>query len=109
MQETNNQNIVTEIQKDWSLQINPSISEDELIEVLGNEISHLITQDFSRLITLLYRIDINEKKLQLLLKENPKADAGVIIAHLIVERQKQKLKSRMQYGRGGRVSDEEEW
>ena len=109
MDEINNQTVITEIQKDWSLQINPSISEDELIQILGKEISHLITQDFSRLITLLYRIDINEKKLKSLLKENPKADAGIIIAHLIVERQKEKLSSRLKYGRSGRVSDEEPW
>ena len=51
------------------------------------------------LVQILYRIDVSEKKIKTLLKENQGSDAGKIIASLIIERQMQKIKSRQQTGR----------
>jgi hypothetical protein len=45
-------------------------------------------------VQLLYRIDVSEAKLKYLLKENPNEDAGTMIAHLIIDRQIQKIKFR---------------
>ncbi len=59
-------------------------------EQLTNYINHLITTDFPSLVQLLYRIDIDEKKLKQLLKQNQYTDAGVIISELIIARQSQK-------------------
>ena len=102
---------------------------DELIRLLNNElpveitgqksyaeihaqlsayINTLIKNNFDKLITYLYRIDVNEQKLKSLLKQNPDEDAGNIIATLIIERQQQKIKTREQFSQSNNEFDEEE-
>ena len=102
---------------------------DELIRLLNNElpveitgqksyaeihaqlsayINTLIKNNFDKLITYLYRIDINEQKLKSLLQKNPDEDAGNIIATLIIERQQQKIKTREQFSQSNDKFDEEE-
>lgn len=74
-----------------SLEHTPVNKVREDLLVLLND---LINQDFSILLQLLYRIDINEKKIRLLLEKNPTEDSASIIADLIIERQLQKIESR---------------
>ena len=87
-----------------------SISMDELKEKLSAHLNHLIQTDFEKLVGILYRMDINEPKLKLLLKENTDSNAGLIIADLMIERQEQKIKSRQQFSkRDNNINDEEKW
>jgi len=73
-------------------------------------INHLIANDFSTLVYLLYAVDVSEKKLKTLLAEYPNEDAGKIIAHLILERQEQKRKSREQFKQAEEnIPDDEKW
>ena len=53
-------------------------------------INHLLNNDFEKLINILYRIDVREEKLKVLLKENADKNASSIIADLVIERQIQK-------------------
>jgi hypothetical protein len=57
-------------------------------------VNELINENFSTLLQLLYSIDVNEKKIRLLLEKNPTEDSASIIADLIIERQLQKIASR---------------
>lgn len=86
-------------------------SKDHLFtkEELADKINELINSDFQKLVSILYRMDISEPKLKLLLKENPNVDAGLIIADLMIERQLQKAKSRQEYKRDENISDDEKW
>jgi hypothetical protein len=61
---------------------------------LAGRINELLNSDFSKLISVLYRMDVSEAKLKQLLKENPETDAGLLIADLMIERQLQKIKTR---------------
>ena len=79
----------------------------ELEGALAVYINNLILHNFNRLIQLLYRIDVSEPKVKLMLKENPDKDAGLIIARLIIERQLKKIETRKQFGDG--QSEEEKW
>lgn len=79
------------------------------INQLAEKINDLLIHDFNKLISLLYRVDINEAKLKNLLKKNPGEDAGKIIAELIIERQLQKIKSRKQIKPRDENSDDEKW
>jgi len=76
--------------------------------ILAESINELIQNDFQKLISILYRLDINEEKLKHLLKENTQSDAGLIITDLIIERQIQKIKSRQQFSRRDNEIDENE-
>jgi hypothetical protein len=49
-------------------------------------INDLIKEDFSKLVQLLYRIDVSEAKLKNILKEHPNEDAGKLIAQIVIER-----------------------
>ena len=53
---------------------------------LEQAINELIKNDFSRLVQILYRIDVSEAKLKNLLKEHPNEDAGKLIAQIVIER-----------------------
>lgn len=102
--------LIKVINQDFNLQLQEQVSTEELFRILAERMNHLITTDFNELVRLLYRLDVSEVKLKQLLKENPEADAGKLIAQLILERQAQKLKSRQQYRqRDEHIPDDEKW
>jgi hypothetical protein len=82
------------------------LSFDELVA----HINQLISKDFAKLVYLLYAVDVSEKKLKQLLAEHLDEDAGKIIALLILERQKQKKKSREQFKQNEQdIPEEDKW
>jgi len=85
------------LQEELTLDPADAYSLEDLTEKLEYHVSGLIRHDFQKLVMLLYRIDVSETKLRQLLKENPEENSAKMIAHLIIERQEQKIKSRQQY------------
>jgi hypothetical protein len=63
-------------------------------EKLISEINALIIHDFPLLVQLLYRVDVNEKKLKEVLKKNKDQDAAMLIADLLIKRQLEKIETR---------------
>jgi hypothetical protein len=72
----------------------PRATRDEVLDALASEVDRLILGDFQRLVAMLYRLDIPEQRLRDLLRTHRDADAGRIIARLILDRQEQKRLSR---------------
>lgn len=73
-------------------------------------VNELITRDFNQLVLVLYRLDINEKKLKQTLADHPDQNAGELIAKLIVDRQEEKKKSREAFKqKNWEGSEEEKW
>ena len=89
-----NSDLIPSLSQTLDINLPDDISFELLNEKLQQHINNLILHDFQKLVSLLYRIDINEEKLKYLLKENADRDAATIISDLIIERQKQKIKSR---------------
>lgn len=81
----------------YGLELSEAATMDQLETLLAAKINTLINEDFSRLIQLLYRIDVSETKLKKLLRENNGSDADRLIARLILERQWQKIETRRKY------------
>ena len=86
------------------LQIEETISERssaEQLEVLVTFIDDLIRNDFNRLLSILYRVDISEEKLKRMLAENKDTQvrSAELIAQLLVEREQEKIISRAKYRR----------
>lgn len=101
--------VVNELQK-FQLEISVQIiSLYELKQVFSDIINHLITNDFSRLISLLYRLDISKKKLNQLLKNSANISAGDIIAEMIIERQLEKIEAGKSFKTTHSFYDEEKW
>jgi hypothetical protein len=104
-----NTELALALNKDLQIALAENISLEELKERLAEYINHLIDQDFQHLVLLLYRIDVSEKKLRGLLNQQPTADAGRMIADLIIERQLQKIKTRQEFKTNEKDSSEERW
>ncbi len=102
--------LMKNVSREFNLQLQEQISAEQILSTLAERINQLITTDFNELLRILYRLDVSEPKLKQLLKEHPDADAGKLIAQLIVERQVQKQKSRQQFRqRDETIPDDEKW
>ncbi len=73
---------------------------EQLKEYLTKKISELIDNNFDKLINTLYRIDVDEDKLQLAFVDKNKSMLPEAIAGLIIERQLQKIEMRKKYKEG---------
>ena len=85
------------------------LKKEELHQQLTDYINYLLINDFSKLIQILYRVDVNEQKLKQLLQENPKTDAAVLIADLLLQRQEEKIKAKKSFDANDDISEDEKW
>jgi hypothetical protein len=90
-------------------ELGTEISDALFREKLAAYIHELINKDFQKLISILYRLDVSEKKLKNLLSQKA-SDAGFIIADAIIERQVEKIISRKNFNNSNKnISEEEKW
>lgn len=75
---------------------------------LEQAINELIKHDFSRLVQLLYRIDVSEAKLKYILNAHPNEDAGKLIAQIILGRLEATKKARASFNTHPGIEDTEE-
>jgi len=85
------------------------ISLQELKKLLSEMINQLVSNDFSRLVSILYRLDISERKLKELLKTATDKSAGDIIAEMIIDRQIERIRTRNSMAKDDNYCDEEKW
>lgn len=103
----NTERAISEISTELGLVVKGNAATN--MQLLYDRINELIHNDFQKLVSILYTMDVDENKLKELLKKNPETDAGIIIGQLMIERQEQKIRSRQAYKPGRGVSDAEEW
>ena len=107
---TSNTDIIKSINQNWELQLAYTLSEEDLVRALGVHINGLIVHEFPRLINMLYMHDVSEAKIKQMLQQNKGVDAGIMLAHMVVERQKQKQKTRGSFkSRADDIPDDEKW
>lgn len=87
----------------------PATTYDVLLQALAQHINQLIQNNFEQLVQLLYRIDVDEKKLKMVLQTNSGRDAGMLIAELIINRQLQKIQSKNQFTNDDTIPEEDKW
>ena len=87
----------------------PEININDLVTRLSILINELIDSDFQKLLNLLYQLDVPEQKVINVLRENTDANAGKLIAGLIIERQLAKIKTRQEFRRDNNFDEEEKW
>ena len=104
------QQLQQDITQHVELLLVPGISAEAFRQKLAEYINMLINQDFNKLILILYRLDVSEKKLKQLLATSPGYNAGNLIATLIIERQLEKIKTRHRYKQPeDTIPEEEKW
>jgi hypothetical protein len=89
--------VIQAINQDFALALPASLSADDLRTQLASHINELILHQFDRLVQLLYRMDVSEKKLKQLLQDHNDSDAGLLIAGMVLEREQQKMETRRQF------------
>ena len=88
----------------------PETSLNDFQQKLACYLNELVNQHFEKLLTILYRLDVSEKKLKEALMSASLTDTGSIIAAMIIERQMQKIKTRNDFSKPNTdISDEERW
>jgi hypothetical protein len=100
--------LVNSLNESLQLSIPSQAGREDLIRLLTEHINSLLNSDFEKLVSLLYRLDISEKKIRECLAVNAGQDAAPHIAQIIIERQEQKIKSRQEYTRRDQSIDEED-
>lgn len=105
-----NTELVPEINQSLEISLPVTISPEELREALAVHINQLINHDFEKLVYYLYRIDVDEARMRLMLEKKEGENAAGLIADLIIERQLQKIKSRQQFRqRDNDIDENEKW
>jgi hypothetical protein len=104
------QELIQRLNADFMTGFPDDATMNDLQDRLSACINDLIVHNFTKLINLLYRLDVSEKKLHQWLLENTATDAGKIIAALVIERELQKIKSRSGFQRNdGNIDENELW
>ena len=90
--------------------VQPNMEGSDIRQQLIEGINYLISQDFHKLVLLLYRVDVPEKKLRQILAEFPQTDAAILIADLLIQRQLEKIRSREEFRKDEKdIPEEDKW
>jgi hypothetical protein len=85
------------IQKYFDAEIQGT-NENQLQEWLTQQIIYLLLNDMEKLLNILYRIDVNEKKVkEVFAQQNPQLIAP-LLAQLLIDREMQKAQTRIKFG-----------
>ena len=105
-----NAELIHQINKEITVELSEKITLAQIHQQLSAYINNLIGANFEQLVSLLYRIDVSEKKLAALLQQPHQLQAGSIIATLIIERQIEKIQARKLFSKQPTSpTDEEKW
>lgn len=74
-----------------------TITEAELLRVLSNRVAYMIERELELLLSLLYRLDVEEAKVQMALSPLSSEAPNIAIARLVIERQKQRAFTKLHY------------
>ena len=83
--------------------------DDEIKQKITGLIRELINNNFTSLVELLYRVDIDEKKLKEILKSHLHVDSASVIADLIISRQLLKTAMRTQFANRDKPTGDDSW
>src|SRR5688572_25452644 len=86
-----------------------ALEETDKRDQLAAYINFLLLNDFNGLIYLLYRVDVDEKKLRSILDEKKDQDASLIIADLVLQRLQEKAQSRQSFKTNDEIPEDDKW
>jgi plasmid maintenance system antidote protein VapI len=84
------------------------ISYQELTDLVADRIAHMLTTSPETLFSLLYRLDVSEKKVDAVMKGSDSRPTNVALAGLIIDRQIERLRTKKEY-RQDNINGWERW
>jgi len=92
------------INKDFQREIQEEDQNEEaIIEMLSHRVADMIDSDIDLLLSYLYRLDVEETKIDFILNQQTTIPAHIGLASLIWERQKERLATKKKYGDSGMI------
>ena len=86
------------IARDFGLDIgNEPLTEEDLLHLVANEVAYMLEHRIDFLMSLLYRLDVLEHKINHALSPWCVDPGNIALAKLIIERQHQRIISKRQY------------
>ncbi len=82
-------------------------TEEELMNLLSEQIQHLMVHDREQLWSLFYRLDITDESLRFVLQNTPPEQQSFALAQLVLERQKKRMETKLKYKQA--PIEDEEW
>jgi hypothetical protein len=79
------------------IQADANGTDDEILQLIIERVNHYLELDIDLLMSYLYRLDIDEDKINIALMPSNPDPANVALAKLILERQIQRTKFKQQY------------
>jgi len=88
------------IVRDFEIEIGErKLTEKELFDILCDQVAYMMEYRLDFLLSLMYRLDIDEQKINTALSPKTLVAPNVGLAHLILERQKLRIKIKEEYGK----------
>ena len=81
----------------FELQKQDVLSYEELHYILSQRIRELLEKNVEKLVHILYRIDVNQKKTDDIFNNLSKDDIALLLTDAVIERQLQKVHTRRKY------------
>ena len=98
MQEEVNQRTAELIVRDFELSApEQEVGEEELFAMLAEQIAYMIEDRLEYLLSLMYRLDISEAKVNFALSPMAPELPHIGLARLVMERQKQRISTKLEY------------
>lgn len=86
------------IVKDFALQSTAdTLTEKELLQLLADQVAYMIDNQLEVLLSLMYRLDVDERKVAAALSPAAPENPNIGIARLVLERQKQRIFTKQHY------------
>lgn len=85
------------IAREMELQMPEQITEEEFLQLLADRVAHLMEAQPEYVFSMLYRLDVDERKVEQAMNPGNEVPANVGLARLILERQKQRLQTKANY------------
>ena len=83
------------IEQKFDLESKPELSEEDLLMILADRISQMLDSEAELLFSTLYRLDVYESKINQVIASDE--DTALGLARLVIERQKQKIRTKQEY------------
>ena len=88
------------ISANFELEGRQDITLEEIYRILTGTIRDMLDKNVERLVSILYRIDVGQKKTDEIFNHPSKDDIAALLAEAVIERQLQKVLSRKKYSAG---------
>jgi len=92
------QMVAQQVVDDFALEVAaPPQSEEELLDLLGDVVAYLIEKRLEYLMQILYTMDVDENAMRYAFSNEHNQPVNMVLARAILEREKQKAQTRLEY------------